>query len=135
MSGTHDAAAADSWFRGLSTDTPFAWHYARELRALAEDWVTLGLSPARSLGIPAPRPLLGIEVPHHPGDLRWLWVLLVEGKRDVRLECSWGDGERLNDWGPNEGDVDFVFARATASARQLARYANFWITDQASIQP
>jgi hypothetical protein len=125
---------AEMWFSGVTARTEMERLFVHELRVSAADWGSLGLSPERSIGVAAARPLLGVEVPHHLDALRWLWILLIEGKQNVRIECSWGDNRRLNDWGPSEGDVDFSFPRATATCRELVGYASTWVREQASRQ-
>ncbi|MFE1647074.1 hypothetical protein ACFM35_15965 [Microbacterium sp. P01] len=132
LEGPQDEAG--TWFRGVTARTEMERNFVEQLRMFAGDWINLGLTPEKSVGVPAARPLLGVEVCHHADDLRWAWILVVEGDRKVRIECSWGDDHRLNDWGPSQGDVDFTVPRATATPHELAKYAHTWVREQASRQ-
>lgn len=120
------------WFPGAKATSNTEHQFVVAIRGRATAWAELGLSHARSAGVPVVRPLLGVEVPNTSASLRWLWILFVETKRELAIECSWGDDTRLNDWGPTAGDVTITIPRSTGTPDELAEYASQWVTTQAT---
>lgn len=120
------------WFPGAKATSNAEHQFVVAIRGRAAAWAELGLSHVRSAGVPVVRPLLGVEVPNASASLRWLWILFVETKRELAIECSWGDDTRLNDWGPTAGDVTITIPRSTGTPDELAEYASQWVTTQAT---
>ncbi|MGN6220570.1 MAG: hypothetical protein ACTHNQ_13795 [Microbacterium sp.] len=124
--------AQNIWFPGTNATSNAERRFVEAIRGRAAGWAQLGLPHTRSAGAPVVRPLLGVELRNTNASLRWLWILFVETKRELSIQCSWGDDTRLNEWGPTAGDVTITLPRLTGTPGELADYASEWITTQAT---
>lgn len=126
------AEVTDPWFRGTNATSDTEFRFVSRLRQLAPGWAGMGLRAERSMGVPVPRPLVGVELAHLTATLRWLWILFITTDDGLSIDCQWGDDTRFNDWGPVDGNVYASTSGAHAAPEGLAEQAALWVATQAA---
>ena len=119
------------WFPQAQSRTNADVRFLAHLRLLALDWGELGLVAGRSMSVPIPKPLVGIELPYLSAPLRWLWILFLESPEGLAVDCEWGDDARFNDWGPRDGNVYASTPDPRATPEAMAERASHWVRTQA----
>lgn len=126
MNGPH------TWFRGAVENSVAEREFVERLRALAPGWRALGLSAEGSESLRLAIPFLGVELPHLSAQLRWLWIKFFDAEGEFRVEGTWGDLDRYDDWGPTDGDLDVSEPQGAGVAERLATRASEWVMEQAN---